>query len=117
MKVFISGPMSGIEDFNWPGFYKAEKMLVEKGYSVFNPAWINVDDEWAPKDFVKKHLFQGGPWDTKHLADELGDVAWYLAVSAAAIGYDLEGILKMNLEKLKKRYPERRNLDGTLLEP
>ena len=43
-------------------------------------------------DILKKHLFQGHELDTEHMAKELGDVAWYLAVSANAIGYDLETI-------------------------
>lgn len=41
-----------------------------------------------------------------HMAKELGDVAWYLAVSANAIGYDLETIMQMNVDKLKARYPD-----------
>lgn len=40
-----------------------------------------------------------------HIVEELGDVAWYLAVSAQALGFDLETILQMNVEKLKARYP------------
>lgn len=43
--------------------------------------------------------------DKAHIAKELGDVAWYLAVSAQALGFDLETILQMNVEKLKARYP------------
>ena len=39
------------------------------------------------------------------MAKELGDVAWYLAVSANAIGYDLDTIMQMNIDKLKARYP------------
>lgn len=57
-------------------------------------------------DLVKKHLFQDHELDVEHLAKELGDVAWYLAISANAIGYDLETILQMNVDKLKARYPE-----------
>nr|DAJ97360.1 MAG TPA: NTP-PPase-like protein [Herelleviridae sp.] len=57
-------------------------------------------------DLVKKHLFQGHDLDKEHLAKELGDVAWYLAVSASAIGYDLETIFAMNVDKLKRRYPD-----------
>lgn len=57
-------------------------------------------------DLVKKHKFQGHDLDTDHLAKELGDVAWYLAVSAYAIGYDLESVMKMNVEKLRSRYPD-----------
>lgn len=57
-------------------------------------------------DLVKKHLFQGHDLDKEHLAKELGDVAWYLAVTAHRIGYDLESILEMNIAKLMERYPE-----------
>lgn len=56
-------------------------------------------------DMVKKHLFQGHELDKEHLAKELGDVAWYLAVAAHSIGYDLETVLQMNVDKLRKRYP------------
>lgn len=56
-------------------------------------------------DILKKHPFQGHDLDKYHIAKELGDVAWYLAVSAQALGFDLETILQMNVEKLKARYP------------
>ncbi|WP_167956521.1 nucleoside triphosphate pyrophosphohydrolase family protein [Anaerosporobacter faecicola] len=57
-------------------------------------------------DLVKKHLAQGHPLNQEELAKELGDIAWYLAETALAIGYSLEEIFQMNIEKLKKRYPE-----------
>lgn len=57
-------------------------------------------------DMVKKWIFQGHKLDTEHLAKELGDIAWYLAISADAIGYDLESIMRMNVEKLRVRYPD-----------
>lgn len=57
-------------------------------------------------DILKKFLFQGHELDKEHLAEELGDVAWYLAVSADAIGRNLEDILKQNIEKRQKRYPD-----------
>lgn len=34
---------------------------------------------------------------------ELGDVAWYLAQSAKAIGSSLEEVVQLNVEKLTKR--------------
>lgn len=58
-------------------------------------------------DILKKHLFQGHDLDRERLAKELGDVAWYLAVSADALGYSLEQVLQMNIDKLRARY-----LDG-----
>lgn len=57
-------------------------------------------------DIVKKFLHQGHELNREHLAEELGDVAWYLAMTAHAIGYDLESVFRMNIEKLKKRYPD-----------
>ena len=57
-------------------------------------------------DLVKKHLAQGHPLDKEKLAKELGDVAWYVAETAYAIGYPLEEILRMNIDKLKARYPD-----------
>ena len=57
-------------------------------------------------DLVKKHLAQGHELDREKLAKELGDVAWYLAETAHAIGYDLETILRMNIDNLRARYPE-----------
>ena len=56
-------------------------------------------------DILKKHIFQGHEINREHLASELGDVAWYLALSAYAIGYDLDSIFQLNIKKLKKRYP------------
>jgi NTP pyrophosphatase (non-canonical NTP hydrolase) len=57
-------------------------------------------------DELKKHLFQDHWLDKEHIAKELGDVAWYLAVSADALGYDLETIFQMNVDKLRARYPD-----------
>lgn len=48
------------------------------------------------------------------MAKELGDVSWYLALTAYAIGYDLEDIFRMNIEKLKARYPDGFDADHSL---
>ena len=65
-------------------------------------------------DLVKKHRFQGHDFDFDHVAKELGDVAWYLAVGAYAIGFDLESIFRMNKEKLEARYPNGFSTDRSL---
>ena len=52
-------------------------------------------------DIVKKWLAQGHELDREHLIKELGDVAWYLAETAAALD-----VLQGNIDKLKKRYPD-----------
>lgn len=65
-------------------------------------------------DLMKKNRFQGHPLDIEHIAKELGDVLWYVAESATAIGVDMETIMKMNIEKLRKRYPEGFSADRSL---
>ena len=57
-------------------------------------------------DIVKKHLAQGHDLDKAHLAEELGDIAWYLAEVTTVLGYDLEDILQANIDKLRKRFPD-----------
>ena len=57
-------------------------------------------------DIVKKWLAQGHELDKKGLAKELGDIAWYLAETAWALDLPLEDILRGNIEKLQRRYPE-----------
>ena len=56
-------------------------------------------------DYYKKSRFQGHELNREHLAEELGDLLWYVATFAEGIGYKLEDVMKMNIEKLKKRYP------------
>ena len=55
-------------------------------------------------DLVKKFMFQGHPLNAEHLMRELGDVAWYLALTADAIGCSLEDVLENNIKKLEARY-------------
>lgn len=57
-------------------------------------------------DILKKHLYQDHHLDQQHLAKELGDLCWYIALTASAIGYDLDHILESNIKKLEARYPD-----------
>lgn len=45
MKVYISGPMTGIPDLNFPTFNLAAAMLRKAGVEVVNPAEVNPDSE------------------------------------------------------------------------
>ena len=56
-------------------------------------------------DIVKKWLMQGHELDREHLVKELGDVAWYLAEAATALGVPLEAVFQGNLDKLRQRFP------------
>jgi NTP pyrophosphatase (non-canonical NTP hydrolase) len=56
-------------------------------------------------DIIKKYLFHGHELDKDELIKELGDVCWYVALTAELIGVDLETVLERNIDKLKRRYP------------
>jgi NTP pyrophosphatase (non-canonical NTP hydrolase) len=59
-------------------------------------------------EIVKKVIFQGKELNVDvryHMLRELGDICWYLANAANALGADLEEIVKMNVAKLEARYP------------
>lgn len=65
-------------------------------------------------DHLKKYKYQGHELDRDYLAKELGDICWYVALLASGIGCDLENIMVMNIEKLKKRYPEGFEIERSL---
>jgi len=57
-------------------------------------------------DLVKKSRFQDGRRIEEMLIDEAGDVLWYVAELASALGVTLNGIAQHNIRKLQERYPE-----------
>lgn len=75
-------------------------------YHLLNGALGLCGESGEVADMVKKNFMQGHDLDIDHLAKELGDCLWYIAETATAIGIDMETIMKMNIEKLKARYPD-----------
>lgn len=57
-------------------------------------------------DLLKKHEFQGHELPDEKLIDECGDVLWYCALLADALGFTLEQVMNRNIDKLRKRYPD-----------
>ena len=57
-------------------------------------------------DMVKKWVFHEKTLDETHLKKELGDVMWYVAMMCQSIGWELDDVLQMNIDKLIARYPE-----------
>lgn len=57
-------------------------------------------------DHVKKYLYQGHDIDYDHIAEELGDVLWYISQTARAIGWSMDSVAQKNIIKLHDRYPD-----------
>jgi len=57
-------------------------------------------------DLVKKHIFHGHALNIDKACEELGDVLWYIARGARALGIPLSHIAEYNVVKLRKRYPD-----------
>ena len=51
-------------------------------------------------------VFQGHELDDEHAKKELGDLMWFISEYCTARGWNLDDIMKINIEKLKNRYPE-----------
>ena len=62
-------------------------------------------------DALKKHIFYGKPLDKVNLAEEVGDLFWYLAIAADELGFEFEEVMEKNITKLKARYGEKFSSD------
>lgn len=51
-------------------------------------------------------VYQGHEVNGEHLKKELGDLMWFIAEYCTACDWSLEDIARMNIEKLKARYPD-----------
>ena len=51
-------------------------------------------------------VHQGHVFDPDHAKKELGDLMWFIAEYAGAMGWTLDDVAQTNIDKLKARYPE-----------
>lgn len=67
------------------------------------------------QDALKKHIFYGKPLDEVNLMEEVGDFFWYIAIILDVLGYDWVEVMKLNIEKLVKRYPDKFDAQRALI--
>ncbi len=55
-RLYLSGPMSGIENFNYPAFHAKAAQLREAGFDVVNPAEITTDTTASWEDCLRQDI-------------------------------------------------------------
>ena len=60
------------------------------------------------------NLYQGAKYDRTKVAEELGDLMWYVALVLRVLNVDAEQLLQANIDKLKARYPEKYTAENAL---
>lgn len=63
---------------------------------------------------IYQKAYQGHRIEPMHLKKELGDLLWFVAEYCTALGWDLEEIMQMNIDKLRARYPDGFDADKSL---
>jgi len=91
----------------------SNKALEPNGH-LFNGVLGLAGEAGECADLLKKHYYQDGRLFVDDLEDELGDVMWYVAETARALGLTLEEVAARNVEKLRRRYPEGFSADRSL---
>lgn len=51
-------------------------------------------------------VYQGHDMDHTHMKKELGDLLWFVAEYCTAMGWSLEDVMQLNIDKLCARFPD-----------
>lgn len=65
-------------------------------------------------DMIKKVEGHGHPLDREKLANELGDVLWYIAALCSYYRLDMDRVATGNIAKIRKRYPDGFSQDASI---
>jgi NTP pyrophosphatase (non-canonical NTP hydrolase) len=57
-------------------------------------------------EWIKKGVFHRHGVGREKLKEELGDCLWYISGLCTLMDLDLSSVMRSNIQKLKKRYPE-----------
>lgn len=55
---------------------------------------------------IYQKTFQGHKFDKTHVKKELGDLLWFVAEYCTVMGWELDDIMQLNIDKLKARFPD-----------
>lgn len=55
---------------------------------------------------LKKVVFHSKPLDSEKVAEEIGDVLWYMAALCQTMGVSLGAVAHANIQKLRRRHSD-----------
>lgn len=100
MRIYVAGPMTGIQELNFPAFHAETARLRSLGHEVVNPAEINADPSAIWAECMRADIrelvtctaicmlpgFEAsrGARLEKHIADALGMTVMYAAETVSA---------------------------------
>lgn len=85
----------------------ADRMITKEAIRLNHAAMGMVTEAGEFLDVLKKHIYYGKTIDKVNLAEEIGDLCWYMAIACDELHVDLEDIMETNIAKLKARYPNK----------
>ena len=56
MRIYISGPMSGLPDHNYPAFHAAAQRLTDGGHEPVSPTQIGQRPDWTWEDYMQRAI-------------------------------------------------------------
>ena len=85
----------------------SERMGTEENIRLLHAAIGLCTESGEIQDQLKKAIFYGKPLDKVNLAEELGDLFWYMAIMSDALSVSFADIMEKNIAKLKARYGDK----------
>lgn len=108
-KVYISGPMTGLPEYNYPAFHEAAHKLREAGYEPINPADFPIQEDWEWADYMRQdiprlceadHIYLLDGWENSKGATVEKSIADILGITSLS-DQDIQGqTLKKLVENL-----------------
>ena len=101
--------------------------IEEQEYRLSNVALGLAGEAGEVADAIKKAVYHGHGFSqgyitagnpkaipVKEVIKELGDILYYVSVGAHELGYTLQEIAEININKLAKRYPEGFSVEASI---
>lgn len=86
----------------------------DKPMQRLDHAVLGLNSEAGEVAGLLQKSYQGHSYDIDHMAKELGDCMWMIAEACEALGFDMDYVMALNIEKLRKRYPNGFDVEHSL---